>query len=65
MNWILLNIPLGAVMVAFTVGLPLWVMLKYPDGDDIAIAHTAAPLAHEYGAAHDHGAVRELAALTA
>jgi len=65
MNWILLNIPLGAAMVAFTVGLPLWVMLKYPEGDDTAIAHTAAPLAHEHAAAHEPGAVRELGALAA
>ncbi|HEY5201100.1 MAG TPA: hypothetical protein VIJ31_09345 [Acidothermaceae bacterium] len=52
-------------MVAFTVGLPLWVMLKYPEGDDTAIAHTAAPLAHEHAAAHEPGAVRELGALAA
>jgi hypothetical protein len=33
MNWILLNIPLGVVLVIFTVGLPLWVMLRFPDDD--------------------------------
>ena len=68
MNWILLNIPLGAAMVAFTVGLPMWVMLKYPEGDDIEIAHTAAHEhgpAHAHGAAHEHGAVSELGALAA
>ena len=31
MNWIALNIPLGVVMFGFAVGLPLWIMLKYPD----------------------------------
>lgn len=42
MNWILLNIPLGVAVVAFTVGLPLWVTLKHPEGDhDTAL--TAAP----------------------
>jgi hypothetical protein len=56
MNWILLNIPLGAVMVAFTVGLPLWVMLKHPDGDDAAIAPTAA-VTHEDSAARECSAV--------
>jgi hypothetical protein len=49
MNWILLNIPLGALMVGFTVGLPLWVMLKHPDGDDPAKALTQAPLGHVAG----------------
>ena len=47
MNWILLNIPLGALMVAFTVGLPLWVMLKHPDGDDTADVLGAAPVTRE------------------
>ncbi len=54
MNWILLNIPLGALMVAFTVGLPLWVMLKYPEGDDTAIAHATAPVARPYVAAREY-----------
>lgn len=42
MSWMLMNIPLAALMVAFTVGVPAWVMLKYPEGDDTAIAHTPA-----------------------
>ena len=29
--WILLNIPLAALMLAFTVGLPLWVIFKHPE----------------------------------
>jgi hypothetical protein len=58
MNWILLNIPLGALMVAFTVGLPLWVMVKYPDGDDTTL--TAAPVALE----HTAPAARSVAAIT-
>ena len=33
MNWIALNIPLAVVMFGFTVGLPLWIMLKHPDTD--------------------------------
>ena len=32
MSWILLNIPVAVVMVAFTVGLPLWVIVKHPEG---------------------------------
>lgn len=32
MSWIWLNIPLALVMVAFTVGLPLWVIVKHPEG---------------------------------
>ena len=47
MNWILLNIPLGAAMVAFTVGLPLWVMLKHPEGQTAATAQTAAARPNE------------------
>jgi hypothetical protein len=58
MSWILLNIPLGALMVAFTVGLPLWVMLKYPEGDDTAIAHAAA-------ASHDDTPAREYSSVAA
>ena len=55
MNWILLNIPLAAAMVAFTVGLPVWVMLKYPEGDD-TVAPTAA-VTHEDTAARQYSAV--------
>ena len=64
MNWILLNIPLAALMVAFTVGLPLWVMLKYPEGDDTAIAHTA-PVTHEGSAAREYGVAGEYSAVAA
>ena len=32
MSWIWLNIPLAVVMVAFTVGLPLWLIVKHPEG---------------------------------
>ena len=42
MNWILLNIPLGILMVAFTLGLPLWITLKFVEGEDDATAHPAA-----------------------
>jgi hypothetical protein len=31
MSWILLNVPLALVMLAFAVGLPMWVMLKHPE----------------------------------
>ncbi len=58
MNWILLNIPLAALMVAFTVGLPLWVMLKYPEGDDTALAETA-------GVVREDNANREYSKLAA
>ena len=33
MSWIWLNFPLAVVMVAFTVGLPLWLIVKHPDGE--------------------------------
>jgi hypothetical protein len=42
MNSILLNIPLGVAMVAFTVGLPAWVMWKFPEGNDNSAAQLAA-----------------------
>ena len=32
MGWIWLNMPLALVFVAFTVGLPLWVIIKHPEG---------------------------------
>jgi hypothetical protein len=32
MTWIWLNMPLAVLMVAFTVGLPLWVIIKHPEG---------------------------------
>lgn len=56
MSWMLMNIPLGALMVAFTVGLPVWVMLKYPEGDDTAIAHTTA-VSYEESAAREYSPV--------
>jgi flagellar basal body-associated protein FliL len=46
MNWILLNIPLGVVMVALAAGLPAWVLWKFPEGDDNT-AQTAAPQSGE------------------
>jgi hypothetical protein len=33
MNWMLLNITLGLAMVAIAVGLPAWVLWKFPDED--------------------------------
>jgi hypothetical protein len=33
MSWIWLNIPFAVVIVAFTVGLPLWVIVKHPEGE--------------------------------
>jgi hypothetical protein len=41
MNWILLNIALGLVMVGLAAGLPAWVMWKFPEGDDSTV-QTAA-----------------------
>jgi hypothetical protein len=32
MSWIWLNMPFALVIVAFTVGLPLWVIIKHPEG---------------------------------
>jgi hypothetical protein len=34
-TWILLNIPLAVVMMTLTVGLPLWIILRYPEEDRI------------------------------
>ena len=34
MNWLLLNLLLGAPFVAIWVGVPLWLVLKHPDQDD-------------------------------
>ena len=31
MNWFWLNIPLGVVMTLIAAGLPMWVLLKYPE----------------------------------
>ena len=49
--WIWMNIPLCVLMVAFTVGLPVWVMLKYPDDADPLAAQTAAAQPREHVAA--------------
>jgi hypothetical protein len=46
MSWIWMNIPLSVLAVAFTVGLPTWVLLKYPDAEPSS-AHTEAQHAHE------------------
>lgn len=51
MSWIWLNIPLCVLAVVFTVGLPLWVMLKYPDDADTSVAQTAAPRPREHAVA--------------
>ena len=52
MSWIWINIPLCALMVAFTVGLPAWVLLKYPeDADtDTDAAHAPVPRTRERSA---------------
>ena len=34
MSWIWLNMPLGFVAVAVTVGLPLWTIVKFPEVAD-------------------------------
>jgi hypothetical protein len=31
MNWFWLNVPLGVVMTLIAAGLPMWVLLKYPE----------------------------------
>jgi hypothetical protein len=33
MAWIWLNVPLCVAMALFTVGLPVWVMTKHPEGN--------------------------------
>jgi hypothetical protein len=43
MSWILLNVPLALVMLAFTVGLPMWVMAKHPE-ENAPVAIDAAVL---------------------
>jgi hypothetical protein len=48
MNWILLNILLGALMVAFTVGLPAWVMWRFPEQRDESVANIAALRTREH-----------------
>jgi hypothetical protein len=32
MTWILVNIPLMVVFVALWVGIPVWLVLRHPDG---------------------------------
>jgi len=51
MSWIWLNIPLCVLMVAFTVGLPAWIMLKYPDDADTTTVHIAPVRTREHAAA--------------
>jgi hypothetical protein len=51
MNWILLNISLGVVMVAIAAGLPAWVMWKYPEGDGSTPAPTTVLPNREYALA--------------
>jgi hypothetical protein len=51
MSWILINIPLCVLAVAFTVGLPAWIMLKFPDEADTTAVHTAVPQPRERVAA--------------
>jgi hypothetical protein len=54
MSWIWLNIPLCVLVVAFTVGLPAWIIAKYPDDDtDKTGQHAVAPR-------RGHGAAREV-----
>lgn len=48
MSWILLNVPLALVMLAFTVGLPMWVLMTHseenkPVAIDPAVLRPAAP----------------------
>jgi hypothetical protein len=31
MNWIWLNMPLGALIFLATAGIPLWMVIKHPD----------------------------------
>ncbi|MEP7023367.1 MAG: hypothetical protein ABJB47_06040 [Actinomycetota bacterium] len=32
MSWFWLNIPLAAIIFSATAGIPLWMVIKYPDG---------------------------------
>ena len=50
MNWILLNIPLGVVMVAIAAGLPAWVIWRFPEGDDSTTAQRVASRSREHSA---------------
>jgi hypothetical protein len=36
MSWFWMNIPLAAIIFSATAGIPLWMVIKYPDG---AAAH--------------------------
>jgi hypothetical protein len=44
MSWIWMNLFFGLIAIAFTVGLPLWVMLKY--SEDV-VPEAEAPPAEE------------------
>jgi hypothetical protein len=64
MSWIWMNVPLCVFAVAFTVGLPAWLIWKHPDEGDPRAAQAAAKRSQERtaAAAHQahHGSVREL-----
>jgi hypothetical protein len=64
MSWIWMNVPLCVLAVAFTVGLPAWLIWKHPDEGDTRAAHTAAKQSRERTAAAadqaNQGSVREL-----
>ena len=47
MNWFWLNIPLGVLITAFTVGLPLWVMLKFPEVE-AKVEHAVTAIEHRH-----------------
>jgi hypothetical protein len=32
MSWFWMNIPLAAIIFSATAGIPLWMVIKYPDG---------------------------------
>jgi hypothetical protein len=51
MSWIWMNIPLCVLAVAFTVGLPAWVIWKHPDEGDPRAAQAAAKESQERTAA--------------
>jgi len=64
MNWILLNIPLGVVMVAIAAGLPAWVIWKFPEGDGGTAPQRAALHSRENALparrTHQHAAAAEI-----
>lgn len=54
MNWILLNVLFGVGMVAIAVGLPAWVMWKFPEGNERATAQLAPLRTRDHPAAAAH-----------